>query len=340
MITKHYFILILFILSCSKINNYENQEELIEEEILQLEQVLVIDGLEDPSLYFQPWDMVTDSNNNIYILSPPSFKIFVFDKNGTYLSSIGKKGEAPEEFSYLYGSGFCIDKNMNIYVVNNLYKIKMFNINGNFIKEINLKGKQIFDIIAKDTLNIYANISFSQDIENLIIKINNHGFIKEIFSNTTEDIEINTLPWKEIFQRSCKMVVDDSGYIFSCRIVDYEINKYDSTGKTIYTIKGDTPYHVMFEGYNNRTIIPVIWDICVDSNNRLYVLWGQGGEENGNRVDVYNTNNSEFLGYFHTGVKSEDRNMFIYIDNQGFFYTATLDSCRLYKFKMNFREGI
>ena len=129
------------------------------------------------------------------------------------------------------------------------------------------------------------------------------------------------------------MDIDDSGNIYACRMSEYEVFKFDNEGIEIYSFYGETPYKIIYE---DNTITPVIFDICL-AGDKIYVLWGQGGEEKGNRVDVYNSNTGDFLGFFHTGVATELINPFIYIDDEGFFYTASLDSYKLYKFKMKFR---
>lgn len=57
---------------------------------------------DDPNYIFnRPWDFVLDKDLNIYIMDTEDRIIKIFDKNGKFVMSFGKKGQGPCEFQYL-----------------------------------------------------------------------------------------------------------------------------------------------------------------------------------------------------------------------------------------------
>ena len=150
-------------------------------------------------------------------------------------------------------------------------------------------------------------------------------------------VDTENMPgWQRFGVSSCVIDVDDEGCIYYTSIVDYQIFKYDPNGNLVFSVEGVTPCEASYEPqppYGMRTIVPVVWDLCVDGN-RIYVLWAQGGDENGYRVDVFNKDSGEIQGYFFTQVPSEDRSMFIEVVDGTDFYTASYSDAVVYKFKM------
>jgi len=80
-----------------------------------------------------------DKNGNVYALDYKLTKIFVFDKNGKFLHSIGKKGEGPGEYKNAY-SFELIDDTI---IVPDMGKFHYFKKNGEYINSIN-PGAMIF----------------------------------------------------------------------------------------------------------------------------------------------------------------------------------------------------
>lgn len=71
-----------------------------------------------------------DENNNMYILDIYESKISVFNENGEFVKSFGRKGHGPEEFSR--PNHFFIKKD-NIYVFQGFHEIKIVNLEGEYI---------------------------------------------------------------------------------------------------------------------------------------------------------------------------------------------------------------
>jgi len=67
---------------------------------LELEEDLSIGNEEDENyLFYQARDIQVDTDGNIYVLDRGNHRLQVFDKDGKYLRTIGKKGQGPGEFN-------------------------------------------------------------------------------------------------------------------------------------------------------------------------------------------------------------------------------------------------
>ncbi|KQC08645.1 MAG: hypothetical protein APR54_04385 [Candidatus Cloacimonas sp. SDB] len=321
------FFLIMLILSCNHNNDVDISTQI---ETFHLTKQLVIDGNINDSNLFSPVNIVVDKENKIFLADPYTMEIKVFTTEGDYLFDFGGKGESPGKFTFLFYN-FAIDTNNLIYFINNENKIEIFDNNGSYIKTIKPNVLSIFDISAYDSLNIYINqtTTLNGNNKNVILKINSSGEIIDSFGYVNTDLTDFEI-WKAKHYRSCAIDIDNEGFIYYSSIADYNIFKFNQNGNLIYSIKGDIPFDVEFE---DHTIIPVVWDLCV-SEKYLYVLWGQEGQNNGNRVDVYNKNTGDLIGYFHTQLPTDERNPFIEIINDDIFYTCSFDSCKLYQFKI------
>jgi DNA-binding beta-propeller fold protein YncE len=87
--------------------------------------------------FFQPNDVVTDQNGDIYVAEGhggDNARIVVFDKSGKYLREFGKKGAGPSEFDQPHGLAF--DSKGRLFVAdrsNN--RIQILDKSGKFLEE-------------------------------------------------------------------------------------------------------------------------------------------------------------------------------------------------------------
>ena len=66
-----------------------------------------------PDCFLNFISKVITNNNYIFILDPNLYKIAVFDNKGKAITTIGKRGQGPEE--YLSITDFSIDNTGNMY---------------------------------------------------------------------------------------------------------------------------------------------------------------------------------------------------------------------------------
>ena len=69
------------------------------------EQLIIGDDEEAPSeyLFYYPEIVRTDSQGNIYVKDATSADVRVFDANGRYVTTVGKRGEGPGELREVFG---------------------------------------------------------------------------------------------------------------------------------------------------------------------------------------------------------------------------------------------
>lgn len=321
-------VLVFGLLSCA------NHEEI--QEIISLEKTMEIDGNANPDMFFTPGAMLINSDSRIFILDSVCMKVLAFDSTGQYLFEFGRPGEAPGEFNCMHFNSD-IDCNDNIYIVDDPFWIKIFDSDGEFLEMISPDVEHIFDIAVFDTNTIFINAVAVIDWEDFypVIKIDRTGEIVNTYGYINVDTE-NMPGWEKFAVSSCVIDVDDEGCVYYTSIVDYQIFKYDLEGNLVFTVEGVTPFEASYEPqppHGQRTLNPVVWDLCVDQN-RIYVLWAQGVEESGYRVDVFDKDSGEIMGYFYTQVPSDERNMFIEVVNGTDFYTASYTDAIVNKFTM------
>ena len=114
-------------------------EPLYGELTLKLEEDLTIGSDKDENyLFYKTWHLAVDKEGNIYVLDGGNDRIQVFDKEGQYLRTIGRKGQGPGEFRSPQ-KVFVIDKSGEVYVPD-FRSIKVFSSNGNYLKTITLES--------------------------------------------------------------------------------------------------------------------------------------------------------------------------------------------------------
>lgn len=308
------------------------------EEVIILEQTMVIDGNADLNHCFTPINLAVDSEGKLFVLDVVSMKILVFSSDCNFIYEFGRSGEGPGEFSMLYFN-FDIDESGNVYTINHPNRIEIFHNDGSYFTGITTDMGQIFDIAVIDTSRIYINgfpwgIGLINSTESpAVTLIDGNGEVIREFGHFDADLE-NMSYGEKMVLFSCVIDTDDDHSVYYTSAGDYNVNKYDSTGVFVWSVDGPSPFEAYFtESNEGSTITPVIWDLDVEGD-RVYVLWAQGGDERGYRVDMFNSDDGEPVGYFYTQTPSEaERNMFINVDGDD-FYTVAYDDGIIYKYRM------
>lgn len=322
-IVSYCFVPLIFLCSCSGVTKFE------EKEIYILEKILEIDGNNNP--FFTPTGFEIDENGNYIILDNISSKIFIFDNKGELVSEFGGRGEAPGEFFGLHLK-FDRDTAGFFYFIDRLNKIVIFDPEMEYFRTFIVPGGVVFDVAALDTSHIYVNqaLSMTKESDNFIFLFNSRGEVVDKFGAI--DIELKEMDlWKANIYRSCALELDDEGFIYYTSTADYQIYKCDAQGNIVYSVEKSIPYEVFFG--EDHTTKPLVWDMQIRNGN-IYVLWAQGGEEKGHRVDVFDKDEGLFLGCFYTGIPSDEITPFFDVIDDSIFVTGSLDSCKLFKFRM------
>ena len=206
-----------------------------------------------------PTGVVTDSEENLYILDSGTHQVLKFNKNGNFLLAWGGEGSADGQILCYEEKGticgLAIDSQDNIYVVDKgNYRIQKFDSTGNFLLAWGSQGIEDGQFIRP----IYAavgpqgNIFVSDDVNPVIQKFDGSGQF--------------LLKWGELgkgngqFRHATGIAVDSLGNVY---ISDYEnriIQKFDSNGEFLASWKTGS-------SRNNGT--PEA--IAIDDQDRIYV---------------------------------------------------------------------
>jgi hypothetical protein len=85
------------------------------EKLIPVVEVLSSENQDDPNYYFNSPAQLEILNDKVFVLDPYNHRIQIFDPEGNYLRTIGKKGKGPGEFNA--PEGFYLDsQNQRIYV--------------------------------------------------------------------------------------------------------------------------------------------------------------------------------------------------------------------------------
>ena len=255
-----------------------------------------------------------DSGENIYIFKPPMSQdrlVFKFDRNGTYITSFGQRGQGPGEIQY--GSYQRITKNDEIPIVDaHGFKLMVFDSDGNLLKESRLtfetsplgivipleNGNYLIRRLGGEKKGI--NEGFSEQGDSKFLSLYNSDFewlkdvdrfhISEQLRATKSSHMMPVYFWE---------VSDGRVYIGNSQR-DYEIRVYDLEGillkkikKKYNRVKFPKEIRDEFKKYNLVTPEyqpPFQHLFFIDDDGRLYLMTFEKGENpNEYMFDIFNS---------------------------------------------------
>lgn len=304
-------------------------------EIVSLETTMIIDSSSDLEHTFTAVDGVVDIHGKIFVLDYIRMVILVFSEEGDFLYEFGGQGEGPGEFSSLYFN-FDLDDSGLVYTINSWNRIYVFNNDGSYRCLIEPSVGQIFDIAAVDSSRIYINafpgalqLLNTSSIPAVLLLDANGDVIREVGHIETDFEDLG----QKKMHFSCAIDTDEDNSIYYASLADYQVAKYDSSGTFVWSVTGPSSFSAFSVQHEfGASLSPVVWDLDVDQG-RVFVLWAQGGDHRGYRVDVFDAYDGEFTGCFYSQTPSDEKNMFIEIDGDD-FYTLDFDYGIIYKYKM------
>ncbi len=144
-------------------------------DVFQLEEDLVIGESEGQEEYMfsEARDLDVDSEENIYVLDAKEAHIKVYDRDGSYQRTIGKKGEGPGEMKR--PENLAITPKHELMVNDwSARAIHFFSLDGQYLKSLNLKGMVFFRNPVADSQNqIVAGYSVMAETVTSYLKIFN-----------------------------------------------------------------------------------------------------------------------------------------------------------------------
>jgi len=294
-------------------------------------------NMEANDIYFRRLikDFVVDEEQSLYVLDYPN-RLFKIDKTGSLKWEITKTGQGPGE--YLRPNDLYY-KDGKLYVCDqDGYKVMTFSKEGNFVGEFKVKSGVPSNIAVDSHGIVYVRYFYIVN-DSLLQKYDQNGnflgsIIKKKYSdkNTFFESQLNRIEY----------CIDNKNNVLVAYNREYLICQYDPDGKLIKKWTRELPY----TPEKTRLVMPnpnemeikgdtVIRDIAVDKSNRIYVLWGCQGNDQGMQVDLFSSDGM-LLSEFKTGIKPYNDFQAISIGQHTDFYVANkLEDTNVYKFSIS-----
>ncbi len=325
----------------------------------ELEEDLSIGNEDDENyLFYKVGDIQVDTDGNIYVLDSGNHRLQVFNKNGNYIRTLGKRGQGPGEFNTPVRLQLD-DKKGNIYVADNiLRKIIIFDKEGKYIdKDIPLV-EILSDFCLDSESSIWGKFYFpGMDTYHFIKKVNLTGKVEKTFIEIPYYDSRLKLSYSKVGNTSYMggyffthgyehdiflSKIDNHTFIYG-NSKKYELIKVDITGETIFIMRKDeTPKEItnsekervknrikgnlMKKGYyvpeisiNFPKYMPYFYSIITDNKGRIYVRK--------NPLPRYSSVNHEYDLYNKEGLYLYKIHLDHYPDviNNGYIYTRISD---------------
>lgn len=275
-----------------------------------------------------------DSDDNMVILDREHYCVLKFDKEGKHVTSFGKKGQGPGEFTY--SANFAIDSIDNVYV-NEKYEIEVFSSAGKHIRTIRsqqLKGQNINITKEGDIIATILSISPDRKTSDLVLYNSEGGLRKTIVSYPLNlqprvpGFEIQAL----VVSRFCYSQLDHeySVYGFPDKYMLHIIN---SSGDVVRTIVKDVPPIPLTRSLRNR-LIEDLKESCKKQGLENDII-----TKTIRRVEQ-ELNFPESMPYFFRIISDDKKRIYVYYvkllpkgKRMGYFDVFSHDGYYLYKLK-------
>lgn len=198
--------------------------------------------------------IIVDQNENIYIIDNQDQAIKVFDPNGKYLRTIGRRGEGPGEFKSIQDHAFLPDGRLLV-MDYSAHRSSFFDSSGNFIGSYKWKKSlSLLHFVTNSSYIVdeYTNVE-DKPSEREKLWIKEYNFEGNEICSFGEFVDSRTKQLRE-GDRSVTTVVPHSPksifaadqnrqYLYHCLNNNYLIEVYDKSGKVFRKI--DRPYEAL-----------------------------------------------------------------------------------------------
>ena len=176
------------------------KEPIYSADVFSLEEELTIENEEGEErfMFLDIPNLVVDEEENIYVCDTKAAHIIVFDKNGDFLRTIGKKGQGPGEMSYPLDIHIFPQRELMVNDVIQL-RIHFFSLNGEYLRGFSTSQLSNFRRPEVDSHgNIVAgSIIFGDELRTVLKKFTSD--LSPVFTITTQPI-VSKPPTVEYFE--------------------------------------------------------------------------------------------------------------------------------------------
>jgi len=276
------------------------KEPMYGEDVFSLEEDLSIGEVEgrEEYMFSEMRHIAVDEGERIYILDWKESHIKVFDKDGEYLMTIGRKGQGPGELD----SPNMITVNQNSLMVQQASRrLSFFSPEGKFLREPPMKVTMLFRarVDSKGDIVVQEGLIDPENLMYLVKKYDPElNLIAEIVSSPMPDPRKSFNPFMPI----AYWLIDKDDNIVYGYPEDYEIQIYSPKGRLIKEITkeydpveiteeekeertGDAPPQIKFEFSKYHS---AFYRFFLDDEGRIFVqTWEKIGDEEIYYHDVF-----------------------------------------------------
>jgi len=280
------------------------EEPMYGEDVFSLEEELTIGAAEgrEEYMFSQIRSIAVDDVGRIYVLDSREAQVKVFDQNGTYVRSIGKRGQGPGEFTRPFS--ISITGQNELVVDDFTSRLALFSLEGEFKRNINIAKIGLLRIEIDSEMNM-VGIAIVREEENPRYELKK--FDSEL--NYLHSLGSSPLPSASgdsinLFIGLILSQIDNNDQVICGYPEDYEIEIFDKEGKLIRKImKEYDPVEITKEEIEEETegmpqgiklSIPKYhtayrW-FTSDDEGRIFVMtWERAAEGEGNYYDVFDS---------------------------------------------------
>jgi hypothetical protein len=200
----------------------------------------------DVTLY-RPRDILVDEMDNIYISDYQDGTIKVFDPDGNYIRSIGRKGEGPGEFQALSAMAFLPDGSLLAFDIR-VRRTSLFDSKGEFVSSHKWRNSHFYLILTDQSGYVADENVYGEERKLFVTKYDLNGNKLESWGEFTPmglkiqtrgEVTLSiTVPYspQSIFAGDPARM-----RLYHCLNSKYLIDVFDGTGKLVRKI--DRPYN-------------------------------------------------------------------------------------------------
>lgn len=284
------------------------------EDVFSLEEELTIGEKENGKepVFISIRSIRVDDEENIHVLDARAFQVKVFNKDGTHLRSIGKRGQGPGEIQLAQNMELVSGKEIMVYDLGNR-RLSFFSLDGMLLNEVSTgKIPRLFRVIPNSRGELIGWIVLNlpeERVEEL-----------KIFNPSLEPISNVTVLKRK---QSPRNLINILRPVFSYQVLKnnkiiwgigskYEINISDSNGKLEKTIIKDFNPIKITEGDKEYEIKTYFGDREIPSNYKIefdeyYPAFHHLNYDDEGRIFARTYERKDKGGYFYDVFDSEGR---------------------------------
>jgi len=298
---------------------------------LEVDLTIGVNEGDENYMLLDPKDIDSDSLGNIYIVESANGTIRKFDRDGKFVSSIGRKGQGPGEFLELHSIE--INNKDEIYAFDsNQRKIDVFNPAGELLKTIRMTRVRVLDFALDENGDIYIGQEKYRETEE---QRRREYVVSRFYPEKNLDVDIySKRPQRRetiIIKKKrgelrisrplyVRWSIGPNNMIYVEGIGNYEIEAYSAAKKIMFKFdrvlmtgqKEALTKQEYIDGFSRRTIVPgesgrsiniypLFRSISIDNQGRVWVaLMTSQSYVSSQKASIFDVFSSEGMYLFTT----------------------------------------